>query len=688
MCITAAFAAVAPAQEPPRPDTISRPDTARRPAVALPTIETKARREERTAFETKPNAGTISITGRELTSAPRFFGEADILRAVRALPGVNARNDYSVGMNVRGGEADQNLVLLDGYPVYNPFHMGGLFGAFVEPMVDRVDFMTGAFPARYGGRLSSVLDVRSAKEPRPGMHGRADVSMLATTVALGRGMQGGRGTWTVAARRTYADKFADLIKKGSLPYHFRDAQAHVTRMLPGDITLSATAYDNTDDMVYQSTSTIDDNVMLQWGNRLIGTSLARRWAAGERPLWRGLGDSVHAEQRLSRSRFRLRMNLFQDVLTLNNRVLDDRLAGSVTTFSGRHTRSVGYDVGRQSFAFDANYPLLLYPSDTLSTRNTTWGVFFDDLWRPRHDWIVQAGVRLDGASGLGPPIPQPRLSVKYFINPDLALIGAYGEFAQTAHSLAREDVPIRALDFWIGSDSRAPIARARHVIAGAERWLSGARAVRVETFLKQYPRLVEQNPFSDPSVPGDEFTKLSGYSYGGDLMLRQLEGGGSRWSGWLAYSFAFSSRVDENGRRFFPGHDRRHELNLVGARKGGRYTTSLRFNLATGTPYTFVLGEFERTRYDPVTHRFVNGDGQFLTGPRNAERLPLSQRIDVSFTRNGTGRVSVSPFLSVMNVYNAKNTFSYVFDYTQLPPKRHALPQLPIFPTLGMSVVW
>ena len=134
-------------QDPPKPDTT------RRPVPTLPAVETVAPRDERLTFEQKPNIGTITITGRELTSAPRFFGEADVLRAVRLLPGVTARNDYSVGMNVRGGETDQNLVLLDGYPIYNPFHMAGLFGAFVEPMVDRVDFMTGAFPARYGGRL-------------------------------------------------------------------------------------------------------------------------------------------------------------------------------------------------------------------------------------------------------------------------------------------------------------------------------------------------------------------------------------------------------------------------------------------------------------------------------------------------------------------------------------------------------
>src|SRR5206468_8237099 len=135
---------------------------------------------ERVTFEQKPNVGTITITGSDLTSAPRFFGEADVLRAVRLLPGVTARNDYSVGMNVRGGEADQNLVLLDGYLIYNPFHMGGLFSTFMDASVGGIDLVTGAFPARYGGRLSSVLDVHSAEDIRSGIHGTTDVSVLST----------------------------------------------------------------------------------------------------------------------------------------------------------------------------------------------------------------------------------------------------------------------------------------------------------------------------------------------------------------------------------------------------------------------------------------------------------------------------------------------------------------------------
>ena len=674
-----AWSAAATAQE--------RPDSTRRPQQ-LPTIQTVAPAEGRVEFETRPNVGRISITGKELGSVPRFFGESDVLRAVRTLPGVNARNDFSVGMNVRGGEADQNLVLLDGHPIYNPFHMGGLFGAFVEPMVERVDFLTGGFPAQYGGRLSSVLEVHSAVEPRSGIHGQADVSFVASTLSLGGGLQNGQGTWGLAARRTYADKFVDLFKKDALPYHFYDLQAYVERVLPGSIRLGVTGYHNADRLVGVTEDGDPEAYVLTWGNRLFGATLSRGWV--EPRLFGRVLDSLQWSQRFSRSQFRLNMDMFEGVLTLNNRVEDTRVSGMVTAYSPRHTRSFGYEAGAQRYSFSANYPLVFYPSDSIATRNTSVGFFIDELWRPNLKWIVQAGARVDAVSGAGAAVLQPRLSVKYFVNPDLAFLGAYGEFAQWAHSLAREDVPIRALDFWVGSDSRAPVSRARHFIGGVERWLTPSRALRVEGFFKHYPNLVEQNPLSDPAQAGDEFTRLRGYSYGADVMLRQLQA--RRFAGWLAYTFAFSSRKPEGGAPFFPGQDRRHEVNAVGNWTRGRYVTSMRFNLATGTPYTKPVGQFDIRPYDLSRHDYEDefyGIPGFLNGPRNAERVSLAQRLDFSVTRKGDEKgVSWSPFLSIMNVYNSKNYFAYFYDFSASPPARIRIQQLPLFPTLGVSVAW
>jgi hypothetical protein len=374
-------------------------------------------------------------------------------------------------------------------------------------------------------------------------------------------------------------------------------------------------------------------------------------------------------------------------LTLRNTVRDMRIAGALASYGAARTRTLGYEVAAQDYLFRASYPLVIYPSDTLRSRNTTVGVFLDDQWRPAPKWIVQSGLRLDAVRPTGRIYVQPRLGVKYFVDPDLALTAAYGEFAQSAHTLAREDVPIRALDFWVGSDARAPVSRSRHFIAGVERWLPGNRAARLELYLKQYPSLIEQNPHSDPALEGDEFLRLRGYSYGADVMLRQFDRGGV--TGWLSYSFVFNRRVDETGRAYFPGQDRRHEASLIVSRSAGRYTMSGRFNVATGTPYTLITGNYTAQQYNPGTQTIdTDGIPRFLSGPRNAERLPLASRLDFSITRNGRGGVAVSPFLSIMNVYNARNSFAYVYDYGQQPPARFGLPQIPVFPTIGVSVVW
>ena len=665
-------------QEPTPRDTT-------RPPVQLPVVESRAERDERVQFETKPNVGTVRITGKDLTSAPRLFGEADVLRAIRALPGVNARNDYSVGMNVRGGEADQNLVLLDGHPVYNPFHLGGLFGAFVEPMVGYVEFFTGAFPARFGGRLSSVVDVRSRREERDGVHGSLGVSLIATTLGLGGGIEQGRGSWTLAARRTYADRFAAALGE-QLPYHFSDVQGFAEYGLPGDIRLGITAYANRD--LLDARSIHEDNkVLVGWGNRLLGASAARTWLA---PGGTGLfgADSVTLEQRFSRSVFGLDIDFFDGYVNVTNQVADHSASGTLGFHSARRSRTFGYDVGIQRYQYLSNFDLVIYPNDTISMSNRSVGVWFDEVWKPNDRWLVEWGARVDAVSGTGGALVQPRFSAKRFLSPDLAITAGYGEFAQWAHTLAREDIPLRALDFWVGSDSRAAVSRARHWLLGVERWLTSARALRVEGWLKQYPDLVERNPFSDPTVAGDEFVPARGHSYGGDLLLRQL--GPGKYSGWLAYTYAMNSRTDHQSRRFFPAQDRRHDLTIVASRTGRRYTQSLRFNLASGTPYTPILGEFPRLEYDPVQRRFDRaGVSQFLVGPRNGERLPLSQRLDVSVTRRGgPGGVTFSPFLSIMNLYSAKNVVAYVYNVTAHPPERIGLPQIPVFPTVGVTIAW
>jgi hypothetical protein len=342
-----------------------------------------------------------------------------------------------------------------------------------------------------------------------------------------------------------------------------------------------------------------------------------------------------------------------------------------------------------------SYPVPLFPVDSLTQRVGSVGGYFDELWHVTPSLLVESGLRYDAIPATHTGALLPRISVKYFLNENLALTAAYGEYAQWIRSLAREDIPLRPMDYWIGTDSLSPMSRARHYVLGVERWVTPSRSFRIEGFYKRYSQLLEPNPFDDPQRRGDELLPVRGWSTGGDFLLRQFESGkgSGRFSGWLAYTYTLNSRVDANGYRFFPSQDRRHDVNVVSSWRFPKYTLGARFNLATGTPYTRVLGEFDRIRYDPRNGSYTTfsnlPDVVFLTGPRNGERLPITQRLDVSVTRNFLPRrLTVTPYVSVMNLYDQHNIFGYAYDYTTAPPKRIKLPQLPMFPTFGLSMSW
>lgn len=668
--------------------------------ITLAPVRTEARGGDRERFENSPDGGVISMRAINLRELPSV-GEPDVLRLVQMLSGVTARNDFTAGYNVRGGESDQNLVLLDGIPVYNPFHLGGLFGTFLEPAVGEIKLHTGAFPASYGGRLSSVLEVSSREDARQGVHGVVGVSLLASSALVGGGMPGGQGTWSIGARRTYADALIGAFSERVLPYHFRDAQLHVAHLLPrGNGTVSVTAYDG-QDVLDGSFADFGDSVAgagtfrLDWGNRLAGVTFVI--PLGERVriptgiategLW--LGDSAWFVQRASLSRFETNLDLGGGVLAFRNSVMDRRLAGSLSWFRGGHAWNAGYDVTSHQVRYRVRSPETVADFFSLDQNPVALAAFVEDAWRPSPRWLVRPGVRVEHVTSTGWIGVSPRLAAKYFLTPDVALLGGAGQYAQWMHALRNEDLPIRIFDFWIASDRDIAVTRALQGSGGMEAWFSPRRFVRFEGWVKRYERLLEPNDAADPDVRGSEFVPLAGLSYGADVLLRQLEAGPV--SGWVAYGYSVSSRT-RDGARYFPGQDRRHNLNAVVAwHPSNRTTIGARLGYASGTPYTAIVGQLVRRVYDPRRNAWDTGieDRQVepVGGDRNAARLPVFHRLDLSVARRyERGRTTWEPYLQLVNAYNRRNVFTYTFDYTRNPPARSAISQFPFLPSIGVTV--
>ena len=659
----------------------------------LDAIRTEARGPDRVAFLSRPSVATTSISARAIEAVPRL-GEPDIIRIVQLLPGVAAKNDFSTGFNVRGGEADQNLILIDGYPIYNPFHLGGLFSTFMDATVRDATLMTGGFPARYGGRLSSVLDVRSSIEERPGIHGSGEVSLLGATAAFAGPLSS--GSWLVAARRTYADKVVDAFSDEVLPYHFNDVHSHLTTALPGNFRFSLTGYGGNDELNADLAEVQDDSAQASpsegtfrfaWGNSVVGSTISK-----SAPNAFG-ADSVRGELRLSRSRFSTVADAGEGSATVRSQALDWRLGGTLSLHAASHDIALGAEHSALRTSTYEGSPQTDPGSVARIQRGSVLGVFVDDMWRVSSRLLVQGGVRYEQLSTSKWHSVSPRLSLKYFVTPDVALTVATGRFTQWTHSLGREDTAIRFFDFWVMSDSTTPVATATHGVLGAEAWLGTSRQVRAEVFMKRYGTVLESSPSEDAFVDGDEFVPMRGLSYGFDVLLRQFESRDQRWNGWISYVYAVSRR-ELDGVRYFPGHDRRHNLNVVSSWRLGPYQLGARLGIASGTPYTEMIGQVVRRDYNPATGTWMPpgappSDVDNLSDTRNGARLPLTQRLDLNISRDyQRGRVTIRPFLSVVNAYNAKNVLLYILDYGVAPPIRRTISQFPILPSVGVSIVF
>jgi hypothetical protein len=656
-------------------------------SALLPAMRTESKRSELRTFETTTNVGAITVTGSALRSTPTFV-EPDVLRSIQLLPGIETRSDYTAGFNVHGGEADQSLVLIDGFPIYNPYHLGGLFSTFIDPMVGGVELRKGALPSQYGGRLSGALDVVSAEPTGDGLHGTVDVSLLSSIASIGDRFADGEGSWMFAARRTYADYVANLYQRDLFPYHFRDLQGHLTRNFPHGVRLAITAYDGVD--IAKPTT---DDFRARWGNRVAGMSLGKTFDRTPRFGGLSFGDSATIEHRLSMSDFSA---VFEtpELLSLTNHVTEARLAGSLALYGSSSTTTLGYELLAQRLGYHATSGFDdlgdLVPFDSLEQRTTAAGAYVNHLWRARPNLLLEGGLRVDAVSAMGWAGLSPRLSAKYFVRPTLALTAAGGAYTQWMHSLGREEEPFQPLQYWVGSDSLMPVSRARDAVVGVEGWMTRSRLLHVEAFYKTYDDLLVPNVFNDPTKRGDEFLPTVGTSYGVDVLLRQLDGGS--FSGWLAYTYAFNTRAGPDGKRYFPTQDRRHNLNAVGSWHCGAYTLGLRANVATGFAYTPLLGGFARDRYVVSSHQWLPavtsiGD-QNIPGERGSGRLPLYTRIDVSASR--TGRIhgaSVTPYLSIVNLLNAHNAAAYMYSF-DAQPERSTLPNLPFAPTFGVKIAY
>ncbi len=655
------------------------------------------------------------ITARELSRSEiqllPGLAESDPLRAIEILPGVISPTDFSASFNVRGGSSDQNLILLDGFPLFNPFHLGGVFSVFNADMVDRVELQSGGFPSEFGGRVSSVLRVET--DPGSGEFAvDGGVSLLAARAAVSGGLGESireplglaSGRWRFSARRSYVDQLFKPIFP--IPYHITDLQAVGEAWTRGGSRILITAYTGADVLDLSQLSVEDFPLRLrwEWGNDLLGMKWMRPFQAG------GMAE---AGAGISRFHTNLGFTDFDDTRF--------RSEVSQLTLFARADRWLGARVrGKAGVSADRyRYDNLAQSGGTVFAggKGDGWALagFGQAEWSRPGLWIVEAGLRMEGwqpDEGEGVLVPAPRLAAKRFLaGGEFALKGSVGRYTQFVHSVRDEELPL-GIDIWILAGERAPHVVSDQIQVGVEGFPGGDWFAALDAFHRDFQGVITNNLADDPNTPSDDLLAGEGRAYGADLFLERRGEGvtGSVSLSWLKAERTFpdflSGAEDAPPVTYAPIFDRRLDLDLV-LRFPNRWGWDLgaRWHIGTGIPYTRPAASYayfspRQTRGGILRWQSVppdqlgredpnEGERPFgvLLGPRNGERYPVYHRLDLSARRRyvrswGT----LTPYLDILNAYNQTNVLFYFFDFAPDPPVRTGLSMFPFLPTLGVEI--
>ncbi|MCH7939890.1 MAG: TonB-dependent receptor [Candidatus Marinimicrobia bacterium] len=663
---------------------------------------------ERVRFEQVVEVSRVNLSLREIKATPALM-EADLFRTLQLMPGVRATNDFSSALVVRGGSPDENLILLDGIEVYNPFHLGGIFSTFNTDALAEAEFMAGGFPSPYGNRNSSVLEITSKEGNSKGgrffknsqlgrywnlSQAQGEISLLSSKLLLEGPIL--NGSWMLAWRRTYYDQLANLYYwyKDQDPlgsYYFRDLHGKVIyNFSPTDRLILATYQGRDFAFIEVDEDESDVGVNLNWGN----TTRSAQWRhvpnsrfvsvlslANTRYDW-DLNVGITQRDTLAGE---TSTDIIQTV-ELRDWTLKERLDWFV---NANHTITTGFELKALSMGILQQFGDITFIDQEQNPYILS--AFLQDRWELNPRLSVQPGLRLSKYELHNQLYLEPRMGFKFMVTDDLALKGSWGIYKQFLFTNSSEDAILNFVDFWLPVPKANRAQSAQHFIVGLEQWIGAGFYTSLEAYYKPYDNILDTNPRNDPAREDDDFIEGTATAYGIELLIKKSTG---RLSGWLGYTYArLEKEVDFNndgeivwadGERYSPKYDQPHTLNVVAAyRLTKKNSFGLTVSLSSGQPYTPVWG---KTYTQSGMGDFLNpyADLQTIPGRKNSARIPTYFRLDVSWTRDVRWFWVDGKFkLQVINATNHFNTLIYFWDHSRSPSEVTAVGMFPFLPSLS-----
>ena len=629
--------------------------------------------------------GMFKMTPRNIAKLPNI-GEKDMFRAFQLMPGISAANQSSSGLYVRGGTPDQNLVLYDGFTVYYVDHLYGFFSAFNSNPIKDVQLYKGGFDAKFGGRISSVVEITSKDGNKRERNFGGDITLLSANVwAEGPILnKDKRLTFSVAARRSWAgplyNKIFDTFNSSSTNAQLggggrRQLQSSQTATsyfydLNGKVTFKPSENENISLSFYNGEDVLDNSQSIsspfggnggfsntdlsKWGNTGSSLKWSKRWS-----------DKFYTNALLSYSNFfshRDNTNSAQftrgaEVQTVKFGSLEsNNLTDLSAKFDVEYKTSAKNNVlfGLQYNKLNIDYTNSQNDTIEIISKHDNGGLIAAYLQDEAHlgNLTVKGGVRMSYFSPTAKTYFEPRLSATYVVNDHLKLKGAWGIYNQFAKQVEREDISNGSRNFWVlANDSYLPVTSSRHYILGFSYEINDY-LFDVEGYVKDIDNDSRYTLRFAPQIgrgllAQETFFNGTGKVRGIDFLVQKKFGD---YTGWVGYTLAKSEKtILQFSPDPFPSNfDVRHEFKSVNIYKLGRWDLGATFLYATGKPYTSIVGGY--------TVKLLDGSEKDFTDPSttNGNRLPNAHRMDVSATYNfGHGSIG----LSLYNVYGQTNVW-------------------------------
>ncbi len=638
--------------------------------------------------------GVDKLQTATITQLPSVL-TPDVFRSLALLPGVTTASDYSSNLYIRGGGPAQTLIQLDRTTVYNPTHFFGFFSTFNPDAIKDVQLYKGTYPAEYGGRLGSVVDIYNKDGNRRETTGGFSLGTLATRGYIegpyGTGGNGPpAGSYMVSVRRsTLEPLLAVLDDVDGLPetFYFYDVNATINYSPGPNDDLSLAVYGGQDQLFLTPGPAQEFDV--DYGNRTASAEWTHLFS-----------DQLFSTLLVAGSRYESTpvFELGGTRFTQTNEVSDVSLKADLEYVPGEaHTVEAGLHASRLAFRLRNTFD----EDTTFDQRlqGEQLALYLKDTYTPASDWELRGGLRASYFSEGSYVRLAPRLSVTHDLTPSVQLQAAYGRYHQF---LTLETSQLfTAFDTWLMADAGLPPSSGDQFALGVNAQLGNAWQLEVEGYARTMHDLFELDPFL-PDAAGvpypDRFHVGDGRAYGMEVLLRRPQG---RLNGFLSYTLGRTERrfpninESETGtpQYYPPNYDRTHTLTLaVNYHLTDQWRVSSTFNYASGQSYTAPTQRYELVD-SPFSFSPGVGDSEnVLVSPFNNARLPPYHRLDVGVARTGQffGIAEYELQLQAINAYSRRNIWFYQFESEPDGTlDRDETPQIPIpVPNVSFSLTF